>query len=94
MKITNMQKSTKGGKLKAFFAVEWPDKMIIRDCKLFENDKGELFAKMPDRQYEKDGVKKWTSIVQILDQAILDKITALARQAYNGDTPRREENPF
>lgn len=89
-----MQKNPKGGKLKAFFAVEWPDKLVIRDCKLIESDKGELWAAMPSRQYEHNGEKKWTSIVQILDQAILDKITMLARQAYHGGAERQDDIPL
>jgi DNA-binding cell septation regulator SpoVG len=51
MKITNLT-IAKSGKLRAFFSVEWPDKMVIRDCKLIESDNGELFAAMPSRQYE------------------------------------------
>lgn len=85
MEIVNLTKNTKGGAVKAFFSVEWPDKLIIRDCKLVESKKGELFAAMPSRQYEHNGEKKWTSIVEIYDEKVLDKITAAARQAYDNE---------
>jgi DNA-binding cell septation regulator SpoVG len=101
MKIANLYPNKTNGKVKAFFSLEWPDKMVIRDCKLIEGNNGELFAAMPSRQYtdKKDGKEKWTSIVQILDDALLNKITALARSTYDekmgGSSPKIEDNiPF
>lgn len=94
MQIVNLIKNPKGGKVKAFFAVEWLDKMIIRDCKLIENENGEMFAAMPSRQYEHKGEKKWSSIVQIFDQNLLDKITAAAKAEYNKGNADDSEIPF
>jgi DNA-binding cell septation regulator SpoVG len=100
MKISSLYPNKTNGKVKAFFSLEWPDKMVIRDCKLIEGNTGELFAAMPSRQYtdKKTGQEKWTSIVQILDEVLLDKITVLARQEYDAKTgggSSQEENvPF
>lgn len=86
--IANMFLNKTDGKVKAFFSLEWPDKMVIRDCKLIEGNNGELFAAMPSRQYtdKKTGDQKWTSIVQILDDALLEKISVLAREEYAAKT--------
>jgi DNA-binding cell septation regulator SpoVG len=88
MKIVNLYPNKANGKVKAFFSLEWPEKMVIRDCKLIEGNNGELFAVMPSRQYtdKKTGDQKWTSIVQILDDALLEKISVLARQEYEVKT--------
>lgn len=93
MKINDFRKVDKG-KLRAFFSIEWPDKLIIYDMKLMENDKGELWAATPARQYEKDGVKKWAPIVRILDHGIIEKITMLARKAYDGGGTDEKQIPF
>lgn len=101
MMISNFYPNKTKGKVKAFFSLEWPDKMVIRDCKLIEGNNGELFAAMPSRQYtdKKTGEQKWTSIVQILNDALLEKISVLARQEYaaktgNSSPPQDQDVPF
>lgn len=101
MKIANLFPNKQDGKIKAFFTLEIPDKLVIRDCKLIQSDSGELFAAMPSRQYtdKKDGKQKWAGVVQILDNSLLDKITALARKEYDanvgGHTPQGDSDiPF
>lgn len=97
MKINNMRKLTKPGKLRAFFDVEWPDKMTICGMKLMQGDDGGLWAATPSREYEKDGQKKWAPIVLIHDPALRNKISELARIEYGGpeDTPDTDQDiPF
>ena len=96
MIIKNMHKLTKPGKLRAFFDVEWPDKMEICGMKLMQGDDGSLWAATPSREYEKDGQKKWAPIVRIIDPAIRSRISELARQEYQGpeDQEPEQDIPF
>ena len=83
MVIKHMTKLTNPGKLRAFFTVEIPNKLIIRDCKLIQNDDGSMFAGFPSRKYtDKDGTEKWTNIIEILDADLRSKIGKLAREEY------------
>jgi len=83
MVIKHMTKLTNPGKLRAFFTVEIPNKLIIRDCKLIQNDDGSMFAGFPSRKYtDKDGKEKWTNIIEILDADLRSKIGKLAREEY------------
>lgn len=92
MKIKYLTKITKPGKLRAFFTVEWPNHLIIRDCKLIQNDDGSMFAGFPSRKYtDKDGKDKWTNIVEILDAGLRNKIGELAFQEYQG-IPQDQNN--
>lgn len=92
MEISNMRK-VNYGKLRAFFRVTWPGKMEVNDFKLIEGNNGELFCRPPDRQYEKDGEKKWAPIVSILDENLRQKITDAARAEYYGDQ-HQEDIPY
>lgn len=97
IKISSMNK-VDNGKIKAFFTVDLKDKLVIRDCKLIDGDKG-LFVAMPSRQYDaKDGTKKWTNIVQVLDIVLMEKIQAAAIKEYGyvpEDKPEQQDDfPF
>jgi DNA-binding cell septation regulator SpoVG len=93
MIIKHMTKLTKPGKIRAFFTVEIPKKLIIRDCKLIQNDDGSMFAGFPSRKYtDKDGNEKWTNIVEILDANLKVKIAELAKNEYQGTEPEPEND--
>lgn len=96
MEIKHMTKLTKPGKIRAFFSVEIPNKMVIRDCKLVQNDDGSFFAGFPSRKYtDKDGNEKWTNIIEILDKDLKAKIGELARKEYQGTVDSPEDDiPF
>lgn len=92
MKIKHLTKLTKPGKLRAFFTVEWPNHLIIRDCKLIQNDDGSMFAGFPSRKYtDRDGNEKWTNIIEVLDAKLRAKIGELALQEYQG-LPQSADN--
>lgn len=94
MQIKHMTKLTKPGKIRAFFSVEIPNKMIIRDCKLVQNDDGSFFAGFPSRKYtDKEGKEKWTNIIEILDPDLKAKIGDLARKEYQGTTDQSDDQP-
>lgn len=92
MKIINIKKTDNTGKLKAFFDLE-TSKLTIYGCKLLEGREGVLWAAMPSRQYEHEGQKKWQPIVTITDEELLNRISVLARSAYE-ITESDKEVPF
>ena len=96
MVIKHMTKLTKPGKVRAFFTVEIPEKMVIRDCKLVQNDDGSFFAGFPSRKYtDRDGNEKWTNIIEILDAGLKAKIGELARKEYQGASEEPQDDiPF
>lgn len=91
IKISQMMKTSNAGKIKAFFNVDLGTKMVIRDCKLVEGTNG-IFAAMPSRQYEHNGQTKWSQIVQILDNKLLEDIQTAALKEY-GYAPNRGPEP-
>src|SRR5574343_302722 len=91
MKISHMTKLTKPGKIRAFFTLEIPGKMVIRDCKLIQNENGTFFAGFPSRKYtDKDGNEKWTNIIEILDADLRNKISNIAMAEYGVDVAQPE----
>lgn len=86
MKVLNLFKTSNGGKIKAFFSVDLGP-LTIRDVKLIEGNDGGLWAAMPSKEYtNKQGEKKWAGVVQVTNQALMDKISELGCKAYNGET--------
>lgn len=82
MVISDLVRVNKG-KLRAFFTVEWPNKLRIRDCKLLEGEDGNLYALMPSKQYaDRGGHQRWSPVVEILDIKTLNKISEAARKVY------------
>lgn len=85
MKIVGMFKRQGEGKIRAFFNFEIGP-LVVRDAKLIQGETG-LWAAMPSKEYTaKDGTKKWAGVVQINDEALMEKISKMAAAAYNGET--------
>jgi DNA-binding cell septation regulator SpoVG len=93
MIIKNMRKYSNGGKVVAFFSVEWPGKMTVNDCKLVQGNNG-VFAAMPSREYiDKQGEKKWQPVVWV-EQELLVKISNAAQAEYVGLSESAPPIPF
>lgn len=56
----------------------------IYGCKLFQGDKGNLWARFPARTYQHNGQSKWGPVVEIEDAKLRDKIALCAREALQG----------
>ena len=80
MNITDMRLATGHGKIKAYFALEFPGNLMINECKLIEGKNG-LFAAMPQKEFIQDGVKKYKNLVK-LGKELQDKINAAAIEEY------------
>lgn len=94
MQIKHMTKLAKPGKIRAFFSVEIPNQMIIRDCKLIQNDDGNFFAGFPSRKYtDKEGKEKWTNIIEILDPNLKARIGDMALEKYQGTIDKSDDQP-
>lgn len=100
MEIKNMRKIDKGN-LKAFFTLDTPT-LEINDCKLMVGRDGQLYAAMPQSEYQSQGQRKWKNVVYIKNRDLLDKISNLAREEYskinepnfNDNTPPDNDIPF
>jgi DNA-binding cell septation regulator SpoVG len=89
MKIVGMFKRQGEGKIKAFFNIEIGP-LVIRDVKLIQGETG-LWAAMPSKEYTaKDGQKKWAGVVQVNDEALMEKISIMASKYYNGEASQDE----
>jgi hypothetical protein len=84
MMAKNMRKVDKGN-LKAFFTLDTPS-LEINDCKLMEGRDSQLYAAMPQIEYQSNGQRKWKNIVYIKDKTLLDRISAVAREEYFKET--------
>jgi DNA-binding cell septation regulator SpoVG len=52
------------GALKGFCTVRFPDSDFeLRDCRIIQQDGQRAFVVGPQREYEKDGVKKYVALV-------------------------------
>ena len=51
---------------------------------------------MPSKEYTaRDGQKKWAGVVQINDEELMEKISIMPRDGYNGETPQDDlDIPF
>lgn len=56
--------------------------IYVYACKLFEGDKGNLWARFPARQYQtRAGESKWGPVVEIESAYLRDEIALAAREA-------------
>ena len=92
MNITDMRLATGHGKIKAYFALEFPGNMTIYECKLIEGKNG-LFAAMPQKEFTQAGVKKYKNLVK-LGKELQDKVNAAAIEEYRrlGGAPPAPES--
>lgn len=80
MNIKDMKLATGHGKTVAYFELEFPGNMVVRECKLIEGKNG-LFAGMFQKEYIEAGKTKYKNIVK-LDKPQQDKVNAAAIEAY------------
>ena len=88
--------------LKASFTVvipEWQD-FCLRECKLFEQQ-GKRWVSLPDREYEKDGEKKYWPLCGFKTRETNDAFKAKVRAALDEvleqkpkTIPHSEDTPF
>ncbi len=98
VEIAGMNKVNKeGSSLKAFFDVnlrEKPDTepLTIYGLKLMDGRDGNMWASWPSREYiDKQGAKKWQSIVRNEDKALMERITEAARGVHSGAAPSKSK---
>ena len=78
MKITDVRKVTKEGKMKAVVSITIDDEFVVHDIKVIEGEKG-LFIAMPSRKAV-DG--EYRDIAHPINSTTRDRIQNLILDAY------------
>ena len=84
MKISNWKPSQRDGARLGFFDVTLPSGMMLCGCSLINGQNG-MFVNLPQREYMKDGEKKYTSTVKIDDRDKKAKFDAMVIEALRED---------
>ena len=90
MKVTDIRirtLKTPKNKLKAFATVILDDSLVIRDLRLFANDKGD-FVSMPS---VKDQNGEWHEIVTLIDTDLKNLIENYVLRAYHDELRMKNE---
>ncbi len=91
MKVTDIRirtLKTPKNKLKAFATVILDDSIVIRDLRIFGNDKGDSVS-MPS---VKDQNGEWHEIVTLIDTDLKNQIENYVLRAYHDEQMSRVEN--
>jgi DNA-binding cell septation regulator SpoVG len=62
------------GNLRAFATINVAGKLRISDVRIIQQPNQKAWVSMPSRAYEKDGQRKWSPLVELLDQKLKDEI--------------------
>ena len=100
MEIADLKKFDTGA-CKARFSVKLENGIEIRECGLFDTN-GQKWIALPSRPYEKDGVKKYFQIVNMIpevkkkfDQKVFEKLAPFFADEYRPKSKSKDEElPF
>jgi DNA-binding cell septation regulator SpoVG len=72
--IESIKPITGAGNLRAFATINVGGRVRISDVRVIQQPNQEAWVSMPSRAYEKDGQRKWSPTVEILDEALKKEI--------------------
>jgi DNA-binding cell septation regulator SpoVG len=73
--VENVKPITGAGNLRAFAVVTVAGKLRIFDVRVIQQPNQEAWVSMPSRAYEKDGQRKWSPIIELLDDGLKQEIS-------------------
>jgi len=77
IKVDSIKPINGAGNLRAFATVTINDKVKISDVRIVQQPNQAAWVSMPTREYKnKDGQRKWSNIVEILDEQLKKQIEA------------------
>lgn len=82
----NIDKVINKGKLRGFCTLTIASEVVIHNIAIFEGDNGECFFRMPQREYEVDGEKKYFDIAAPITAIARESITKAILTAYSKAT--------
>src|SRR5215467_10043224 len=63
------------GNLRAFATITIVGKLRISDVRIIQQPNQKPWVSMPSRAYEKDGQRKWSAIVELIDERLKKEVT-------------------
>lgn len=79
-KITNLELTNSGGKIKAIATIEIPNIARVFGIKIMEGEYS-LYCAAPTQAYYIDGIKKWSSVI-VFEKSIWDKMEEEILEKY------------
>lgn len=70
------------GNLRAFATVNVSGRIRIADVRVIQQPDKLPWVSMPSRAYEKDGIRKWAPIVELLDETLKGEISEAVLKEY------------
>ena len=70
VKVESIKPISGAGNLQAFANIIIADKLRISDVRVIQQPGQKPWVSMPSRAYEKDGQRKWASIVELIDETL------------------------
>jgi DNA-binding cell septation regulator SpoVG len=95
--VESIKPITGAGNLRAFAVISVAGKLRISDVRVIQQPDQKPWVSMPSRAYEKDGQRKWSPIVELIDDQLKETISqvVLAEFAKVGSPQRANEDiPF
>jgi DNA-binding cell septation regulator SpoVG len=72
--VESIKPISNAGNLRAFAVITVAGKLRIADVRVIQQPNQKPWVSMPSRAYEKDGQRKWSAIVELLDDQLKDSI--------------------
>jgi DNA-binding cell septation regulator SpoVG len=89
VEIESIKPINGAGNLKAFATINVSGKLRISDVRVIQQPNQQAWVSMPSRAYEKDGHRKWSPTVEILDDTLKQEIS----RAVLAEFSKIETNP-
>jgi DNA-binding cell septation regulator SpoVG len=82
IKVESIKPISNAGNLRAFCNVSISDKVQINDVRIIQQPNARPWVSMPSRAFEKDGVRKWAPMVEILDEDLKGEVETAVLLEY------------
>ena len=73
--VESIKPISNGGNLKASAILNIAGKLRINDIRIIQQQNQKPWVAMPSVPYERDGVRKWKGIIEVLDEVLKQQIS-------------------
>ena len=73
--VESIKPIANAGNLRAFAVIVVENKIRICDVRIIQQSGQQAWVSMPSRAYEKDGQRKWSAIVELLDEKLKQDVS-------------------
>jgi DNA-binding cell septation regulator SpoVG len=93
--VESIKPITNAGNLRAFAVFTIAGKLRISDVRVIQQQDKQPWVSMPSRAYEKDGQRKWSAIVELLDDKLKKEVSdAVLAEFDKCDAVPQEKAPM